>query len=89
MSKKRTKSKPLRANASGAVEIVGDTALGKARLKLHDRGFPTATSAKKEGTREEIQAISHRVMGSRQSKRTTERSRQQRQPKRGRGSQKK
>ena len=40
------------------------------------------------GNREGIQEVAHRVMGSRQSKRTVERSNQRRQPKRGPSSQK-
>jgi hypothetical protein len=40
------------------------------------------------GNREGIQEVTHRVMGSRQSERSIERSGQRRQPKRGHGSQK-
>lgn len=89
MSKSRKKTKRLAPNAGRAVEILPKPEPAEARLKLHESKVPSARTSKGAGSRAEIRTVSHRVMGSRQSERRIERSHQARQPKRGRGSQRK
>lgn len=77
----RGKARPTTLPDGAAIHqdgpLRGDKKSGKAGERT------TAT-----GNREGIQEVSHRVMGSRQSERSIERSGQRRQPKRGPGSQK-
>jgi len=87
MSKSRTKTKRLAPNAGRAVEMLPKPEPSEARLKLHESKIPSARTSKRQGSREEVRSVSHRVMGSRQSQRKIERSNQRRVTKRGRGSQ--
>lgn len=70
-------------NRTQPVSMVSDS-----RLRGDKKTGNAGERGSAQGNREGIQQVAHRVMGSRQSKRTAERSNQRRQPKRGPSSQK-